>query len=285
MSISRVRHAALVALLLVGAAACASPQGSTEEGATEESAQPPSSAPDAIVVLGHSGATGYASDPADPRSDARENSWATGDNPDVDSLYLRMVADNPAMEGNNFNLAQDGSRVDDLLDQAREAVTLEPLPDVFVIQSVDNDMSCDGTDPSNYEPFGTTFAEALEIIVEGAPGAEILVVSSPWATAQDYTDVVADIPAARALFTGDGPCDLFDISGQQNPTAIAYQQDVIDHYFAQLAQHCADYPNCRYDDGAMGHLVIDAGDLSPDFNHMSIAGHAKAAATEWAAFF
>ena len=39
--------------------------------------------PNSIVVLGHSGATGYDSDPKAPETDATQNSWATGDNPEI----------------------------------------------------------------------------------------------------------------------------------------------------------------------------------------------------------
>jgi len=48
--------------------------------------------PNAIAVLGHSGATGESSDPNKPlHYEARENSWATGTNPAVKSLYRRLL--------------------------------------------------------------------------------------------------------------------------------------------------------------------------------------------------
>jgi hypothetical protein len=59
--------------------------------------------PDSIVVLGHSGATGANSD--NRGVDVKANSWATGTNPEVESIYLRVLALNPAVEGNNTNLA------------------------------------------------------------------------------------------------------------------------------------------------------------------------------------
>ena len=52
---------------------------------------------DAIAVLGHSGATGTMSDPQDPSRDATENSWATGENPHVRSVYQRLVERYPAI--------------------------------------------------------------------------------------------------------------------------------------------------------------------------------------------
>ena len=64
---------------------------------------------DSIAVLGHSGATGTMSDPGDPSRDAHENSWATGDNPEVESIYLRLREDHPDLKGHNFNAAVNGT--------------------------------------------------------------------------------------------------------------------------------------------------------------------------------
>ena len=60
--------------------------------------------PDSITVLGHSGSTGENSDPDQPGVEVRENSWATGTNPEVDSLYLRILEHNPAIEGHAIAL-------------------------------------------------------------------------------------------------------------------------------------------------------------------------------------
>ena len=133
----------------------------------------PSAYPNSIAVIGHSGATGYDSDPL--RSRWSHNSWVTGDNPAVQSLYQRILAHNPAIRGNRLNLAINGSRVDSLLLQARKAVTLKP--DLIVIQSIDNDIACDGSDPRRYKPFQIAFARALGVIATGAPDAHMFVVS------------------------------------------------------------------------------------------------------------
>ena len=125
--------------------------------------------PNSIVVLGHSGATGYDSDPKAPETDATQNSWATGDNPEIRSIYLRLLALNPAVRGHNTNLAVDGTGVGELAGQADQALATKPLPELFLIQSVDNDMRCDGTDADNYAPFAATLTEVLKKITSGAP--------------------------------------------------------------------------------------------------------------------
>lgn len=97
-----LRAAASLTVALALAAGCSS-------AAHPPSAAAPSSPAPAtgkfIVVLGHSGATGYNSDPNNRSRDARENSWATGTNPAVDSVYLRLLRKNPDYRDHNYNFA------------------------------------------------------------------------------------------------------------------------------------------------------------------------------------
>ena len=132
---------------------------------------PDSPYPDSIVVLGHSGATGANSD--NRGLDVKANSWATGTNPEVNSIYLRVLELNPNVAGHNVNLALDGSEVDDLLRQAASALELYPLPELFLIQTVDNDVRCDETDEANHQPFHDTLVDVLEMITTGAPDAQV----------------------------------------------------------------------------------------------------------------
>ena len=250
--------------------------------ASSPAATPSETYPNAIVVLGHSGTTGYNSDPSSPGTDATENSWATGDNPAVDSIYLRVLALNPAVEGHNTALGVDGSTVEDLAPQVDQALALSPLPDLFMIQEVDNDMRCDGTDPDNYDPFAQTLTDAITRIVAAAPTATVLVVSSPPGTVQNYGEVVSELGGqARTNNTGTGLCDMFNPSGKPVPAHWRYQEKVIAAYQAKLAAVCKQFPTCVYDEGALYRMTITADDLAPDGQHLSIAGHAKQAALEW----
>jgi hypothetical protein len=149
------------------------------------------------------------------------------------------------------------------------------------LQTVDNDIQCDGTADANYKPFRDTLLRALRRIATQAPQATILVVSSPWATVENYVAVIPKIPGGKERFTGTGPCDLFDGAGRPRPAQMKYQQKVIDDYLAQVATACRQVQTCHYDDGALAHMPIVAADLIPDFNHLSIAGQAKQAALEW----
>jgi len=257
-----------------GTAATTSPSSQ----ATQASDQYPNS----IVVLGHSGATGYDSDPKAPETDARQNSWATGDNPDVNSIYLRLLALNPAVRGHNTNLAVAGTGVDELAGQADQALAAKPLPELFLIQSVDNDMRCDGTDADNYAPFAATLTDVLNKITSAAPTAKILIVSSPWATVQNYGQVAAQLPGPRAANSGTGPCDQFDPSGKPVPAHSRTLEGITLHYLGELKSACAKLPTCQYDNDALYHMKITTDDITPsDGFNLTVAGLRKQAALEW----
>ena len=138
-------------------------------------------------MLGHSGATGESSDPRRPGVEVRANSWATGTNPAVNSVYLRILAKNPAIKRHNFNLARGSASVHVLVRQAERAVALEPKPDLVVIQIMDQDIVCPATS-RDYAAFRSTFVSALELLAQGAPESSFFVVSqfgSPSSTLED----------------------------------------------------------------------------------------------------
>jgi hypothetical protein len=234
-----------------------------------------------MVVLGHSGATGYNSDPNDPDRDAGENSWATGTNPDVDSIYQRLLAINPAIEGHAVNLAQDGSDVDALITQAQAAVRLDPKPDLVLIQSVDNDMRCDGRDDEFLPLYGARHDQALQIITDGDPDAKVFIISQP-GSVESYTKAVANNPVAVHNQSTGSPCDVFDTSGNILPDGEAYIESVVQRFFAMIASECARHPNCRFDQTHDHALQIVAADVTPDSNHYTVAGQHKVAAAVWA---
>jgi hypothetical protein len=235
--------------------------------------------PNSIVVLAHSGATGKNSDPRRPGIEVRTNSWATGTNRAVNSVYLRILAKNPKIKGHNFNLAQDGATVYDLGRQAKQAIALNPKPDLVLIQIMDADIVCP-VSTFQLRAFRRGFGSALEELAQGAPDSRFFVVSqfgSPGTYAGTLT------LAQRRTFGGTGPCDFIDSKGRIDPTKVARLEKAIHGYEAELAAGCKRFDQCRYDGGAFGRIVDKPAYISSDLNHFSIKGHAKAAAVAWAA--
>jgi len=62
---------------------------------------------------------------------------------------------------------------------------------------------------------------------------------------------------------------------------VARLDNVIHRYEAQLAAGCKRFRPCRYDGGAAGRIVDKREYYSSDLNHLSIRGHAEAAAVAW----
>jgi lysophospholipase L1-like esterase len=235
---------------------------------------------DAIAVIGHSGATGEMSDPERPDGDAPENSWATGDNPEVDSIYLRLLKDHPALKGHNYNRAVDGSFAVDLEAQFEGLRFEKPLPDVVIIQTIDNDIRCDGSDADNYAPFGETLDNVLTYMAKTIPDVQFFFVSQ-WGTVQTSTALAAQYFGQVTENSSPGPCQLFKPDGTVRPAGVRTLQRIVDSYWAQVVKVCAAHPGCYTDGGAEQKLVPTAQDLVSDGNHLSVAGHEKFAAIAW----
>ena len=282
--------AVLVVLAGCGASDIAGRTPSPSSASTSEVASSASPTPvttealDSIAVLGHSGATGTMSDPKDTYRDAHENSWATGDNPAVQSIYYRLLQTHPAMQGHNYNEAVNGTGVDNLEPQLdRLLQEAAPLPDVVLVQTIDNDMHCDGTDAQNYQPFGEALTQALTTIEAKIPGVDIFLVSQ-WGTVKNWTAYAAGNPSAVAENSGTGPCDVFTENGKIRPAGEKSLQAIVDHYWSVVETACASLPHCFTDGGAMQTMRIKAEDVASDGNHLAIPGHAKMAAIAWNAF-
>jgi hypothetical protein len=265
----------LAALVLPGC-------GGDDDKAERTSAPAPKSTPgypSSIAVLGHSGATGEGSDPDRPGEEVRANSWATGSNPEVKSLYLRILARNPAIKGHNLNFAEGGATVDELVSQAGRAVSAELKPELFVVQIMDNDIVC----PMSQDDLGafrSTFVSALEELAKGAPASNTFVVSQ-FGSPGTYASSLSR--AERQTFGGTGRCDFVDPRGRIVPKKVALADKVIHSYAAQLKAGCKRVPRCRYDGGAFGRIVDRREYVSSDLNHLTVDGHAKAAAVAWTA--
>lgn len=287
--VPRLRTAALVAAmaLLVAIAGCGNdgdepaPIGASAASTTtirqNGSSQP--SSPVGIIGLGHSGMTGGNSNPERPGRDAKENSWATGTTPEVNSIYRRLVAVRPETEGHVANLALGGSNAAALAGQAVVALDRVPAPALVIIQAIDNDIRCDGSDAANLDDFGNAITDALRVISDSSPQTKILVVSQLGRPAT-YAAAVAPVDALKAGHTGGGMCDLFDRSGALAEKRIAALTSIIESYEAEQARRCAAVPQCSTDGGRAATFVDRAEDFA-DPDHLKVSGLARWAEHQW----
>jgi hypothetical protein len=168
-----------------------------------------------------------------------------------------------------------------LIHQAGEAVAIRPKPSLVLIQSIDNDMRCDGTDSANYEPYRAKLTTVMDILTEGLPEARVFFVDQ-FADVRTYDRVVSTIDPDH--IAGDGPCDTADPGTKKiDPAKEAHLQSLVDDYFGIIGEVCAKYPNCRTDGGAIQHMPLEPEDLAPDLDHLSVSGLAKMAEIEFEA--
>jgi hypothetical protein len=238
--------------------------------------------PSAMAVIGGGNAVGYASDPKHPFQEARANSWATGTNPAVRSIYTRLLAANPAVRGRAFNFGSHDATVRDLPSQVRKATLLKTKPELVLVQILGNDAACDGKDETRYADFQARVTESLEGLATALPKARILAVGDA-GTLDSYIKAVSSYGlGARLTHAGKGICSIFaPKTGKVVPEHVAYLRRTIDGYNAAFAAACKSVPTCRYDGGAARRIVMKPADLAHRYESLSVQGLAKLAAIEW----
>ncbi|HLX20137.1 MAG TPA: hypothetical protein VKR23_08285 [Gaiellaceae bacterium] len=243
----------------------------------------PSKYPASLVVIGGGDAVGVGADAAHPYRDAPADSWVTGTNPAVNSIYSRVLATDPSLRGHAYNLSSDDTGIDDLGRLVAKTVALSPKPQLVIVD-IDGDVQCDGKDSARVADFGTKLGTALTTLSHGDPGARIFVVSY-WGSFSSYVQYLRGLPLnARLKHAGKSLCQFVSApSGTVELSHVAYVEKFAYAYDAQLKAQCAKVPNCRYDGGAAQRLDTTAGDLNVTQEDLSEQGQAKLAETEWAA--
>ena len=275
-----------VSVLLAGVlAACSTTTGtpgtvaSSDEAPHSPSVRPtPDVAhPVGIVAIGHSGLTGEGT--AGKFQENKAASWATGTLPDVNSIYSRLLALQPEIEGNAANTAAGGAPAAALVRQADTALGLVPVPQLAVVQTVDNDIQCDA---ANAEAVGASVLTALEMIHDRSPNTKILVVGQAGRPSVDFVEeLVAAHPSVKADLTWDDECTFFNPDGTINPDGFANLTAAIDAYEAETARVCATVPNCVTDGGVRRGYVDTLENFAADFAHFNVRGQAAQAELIW----
>jgi lysophospholipase L1-like esterase len=269
------------ALVLTSATAAVLGLASPVGAATADAGPPPNS----MASLGDSITRGF--DACGFFVDCPSRSWSTGDNPAVNSHYLRIRAVNPAISGHNINDGETGANAADLAGQAQAAVS-QGVDYVTVLMGANDACKDSESQMTAVGTFRGQVDAALDRITAGLPNARVLVLSIPdikrlWAVGKD--DV-----RALAIWAIGGICQ----SMLANPTSTSaanedrrnrVRQRVID-FNGQLAASCAAHPHCRYDGGAVFGFQFVLSQLSGwDYFHPNPSGQAALAATSYAAGF
>jgi len=285
----RVYAVLAVCLAVLTAASCGSSSEPAATATHTAPASPPGGTTSAshplrgIIALGHSGLTGDTSDPQRPGMPALQNSWATGTNPAVDSIYQRLVAVDPAFRGHAVNEAVGGATAATLVGQATKALRVVPNPRLVIIEIIGTDIRCNGSNSSRYPVVGGQVKAALDLIARRAPHATILLMSMPGRPLQVSKAIIgtAGVPA----WSGFDNCSAFDPSQRLDMKHIRTWTGIIEGYESELAKVCATVPECHTDNGRATHFHVRTsyynytGDW--DYQHYNVAGLAALAKFMW----
>jgi hypothetical protein len=204
--------------------------------------------------------------PASFGLDCPSNSWSTGTNPAVDSLYQRILANNPAIAGHTANYAVTAVNVSDLPRQATLAA--QQGAQLVTVDIGINDacapLGSNGGQQTPIAAFKTEFQQAIGILASAPSGPHILVASIP------------NLDRTWWLFHNDPNAQLRWPFGVicppllSNPTSTA-PTDLLRRatFFATIAaynlieQHiCSQTPNCKTDGGGLFGWQFDSNDIA-----------------------
>lgn len=276
------RRSWLVAVVLLTSGCASSGGGAAPRAGISGTVPATATHPVGIIAIGHSGLTGENSDPTMPGAPAPENSWATGTSPAVNSVYLRMVAALPETKGHVANAATGGAPVGALAGQAQTALATVPRPALVIIQSLDSDMRCDGTDAEGAVQFGAALKDVLTSITASSPGSKILVVGQLGRPSPAFVrQLVAKHPEVKAELTGSGICDFYNEQGQLVASSFRVLTGIINSYEAEQARVCSGFDNCRTDGGVRAAYVDTLDNFTSDWNHINVQGQAREAKLVW----
>ncbi len=215
--------------------------------------------------------------------DAPANSWSTGTSTTVNSLYSRILAVNSTMSGKNYNNAVTGAKMTDLVGQVTRTNS-QNVEYVTILLGANDACTSSESTMTSVANYRSQFETAMKNLTTGSPNAKIYVMSVP--NVYNLWSVLKGNASARATWSLLGICQ----SMLANPTSTK-QTDVsrrervlqrVKDFNTQLAEVCALYAQCRFDNNAAFNTTFLASDVSTrDYFHPSVAGQAKLAQVAW----
>jgi lysophospholipase L1-like esterase len=212
-----------------------------------------------------------------------ENSWATGTNPSVNSVYSRLLALNPGISGHRFNDSVSGAKMVNLNSQVTNAVS-QGAALVTILMGA-NDV-CTNTEASmtSVATFRSQFAQAIATISAGLPDARVAVGSVP--SILNLWSILKDNASAQGAWFAFGICQsMLQNPSSMDPADVTRRANVNQRnvdFNTQLAEVCAQYVHCRFDNNAAFNAPFMPVDVSTiDYFHPSVAGQTLAASVAW----
>jgi lysophospholipase L1-like esterase len=219
-------------------------------------------------------------------TDCPENSWATGTNKAVESVYLRALAVNPGISGHNNNDAVSGAKMAELNGQAEKAVSRK-VELVAILMGANDVCTSSVSTMTSVANFESQFEKTMKTLTVGIPGAQINIGSLAnvyrlWEIFHKNTSAVSTwntLKICQSLLANPTSLEKADEERRLQVKAREEEFDTV------LQNVCAKYTQCKYDKGAGFKTVFNTNDVTTrDYFHPSIEGQALIAKVAWEAF-
>jgi lysophospholipase L1-like esterase len=262
--------------LVAVAAVLAAPSGAFAAGAVV-------GYPNSIAATGDSITQAYDADAVYPPGERPQYSYATGTSSTVQSLYERILAQNPAVSGNAFNDSVTGQTMADLATQVGDAVS-QGAAEVTILMGANDVCTSSESAMTAVSTFRSEFAAATKKLSLGLPDARIYVISIP--SVYRLWQVLHTNPAAVAVWNYAQICQSMLANPTSTATADVARRAAVrkreTQFNAQLGGVCAQYVHCRFDHDVVFDYPFTAADANTlDYFHPSITGQATLASVLW----
>ncbi|MFD7708181.1 SGNH/GDSL hydrolase family protein [Streptomyces sp. NPDC059786] len=270
---------AVVAAAVLGVAGCDAVGGDSGPAATRRSSPSPTPtwdrSPDSLAAVGDSITRGF--DACSVLSDCPEVSWATGSDPKVKSLAVRLLGTDGAAK-RSWNYAVTGARMADLPGQMAKAVPRKP--ELVAVMAGANDACTSSVSTmTSVARFRASFEEAMDTLRASLPKAQVYVSSVPdlkrlWSQGRGNPlgKQVWKLGICPSML---GDADALDASATSRRAKV--QKRVV-AYNEVLREVCAKDERCRFDGDAVFDYRFGTKQLSHwDWFHPSTNGQARLA--------
>ena len=207
------------------------------------------------------------------------NSWSTGGAgwDGVSSHYERIRAANSSVVG--YNDAVSGARMSDAPGQAARAVG-QGAGYVTILMGANDLCTSSTATMTSVETFRSQFRQTVATLRSGAPNARIFVASIP--NVYRLWELYRYDLVAQSVWAAAGICQsLLSLSNSSAQRDAVRNRNAA--FNSVLAQECAAYVNCRFDQNAVYNYSFSKSQVSKlDYFHPSLSGQAALASITWA---
>jgi lysophospholipase L1-like esterase len=214
-------------------------------------------------------------------SDCPQYSWSTGTST-VNSHYQRLLAANPQISGHVYNDAKTGAKMAALDAQVTTAAG-QGVQYLTVMMGANDVCTSSRSTMTPTATLQSQFQTALTDFFAADPNAHAFISSIP--NVYQLWSVLHTNSTARNAWSSFKICQsmLASTNTEADRQAVLSQEQSDN---AALANVCAQFVNCKWDNLATFNYQFAASDVSTiDYFHPSVAGQSHLAATTWGASF